>query len=114
MRMSDWSSDVCSSYRISPRLLVPLAGFAGLMVLLAVVGKVPLSYNLRNLLVRWPTTLLIMVTFTAVVTLFVGMLAFVNGMYKLTQGSGVPGNVLVMRSEEHTSELQSLMRISYA
>ncbi len=91
---------------ISPRLWGPLAGFAGLMVLLAVVGKVPVSYNLRNLLVRWPTTILIAVTFTAVVALFVGMLAFVNGMYKLTQGSGVPGNVLVM-SEGSTDELFS-------
>src|SRR3546814_3458140 len=29
-------------------------------------------------------------------------------------GSGIPLGVLARRSEEHTSELQSLMRISYA
>lgn len=92
--------------QVSPKLLIPLAAFVGLMVLLAVVGKVPISYNLRNLVVRWPITILIAVTFTAVIALFIGMLAFVNGMYKLTQGSGVPGNVLVM-SEGSTDELFS-------
>src|SRR3546814_1064537 len=29
-------------------------------------------------------------------------------------GQPVPGNIAAFRSEEHTSELQSLMRISYA
>ncbi len=74
-----------------------LAG-GGLIVLLALmgVGKVPLGYNLRNLAVRWPTTLLTALAFTLVVGLLTVMLAFVNGMVRLTEGSGQPGNVIAL------------------
>ena len=41
-----------------------------------------------------------------VVALVVVLLAFVNGMYKLNESTGVPGNVLVM-SEGSTDELFS-------
>ena len=46
------------------------------------------------------------VAFTVVVALVVVLLAFVNGMYKLNETTGVPGNVLVM-SEGSTDELFS-------
>ena len=95
-----------SELGVSPRVLVPLAAFVGLMVLLAVVGKVPISYSLRNLVVRWRITLLTASAFTLVVALLTVMLAFVNGMNRLTEGSGVPGNVLVM-SDGATDELFS-------
>src|SRR3546814_1556457 len=37
------------------------------------------------------------------------------GLYAVTPGAPVgPGDMVIARSEEHTSELQSLMRISYA
>ena len=39
-------------------LLACLGALLGLMALLVVVGKVPLSYNVRNLQVRWITTAL--------------------------------------------------------
>jgi hypothetical protein len=91
---------------ISPQILGGLVFFALLMVGLAVFGKVPLSYNVRNLLVRWRVTLLTAFAFTAVVGLMTVMLAFVNGMYRLTQNSGVPGNVMVM-NEGATDELFS-------
>ena len=70
--------------------------FAALLVGLAVLSKIPVSYNLRNLLVRWPVTLLVALAFTLVVGLMTFMLAFVNGMYQLTESSGVPGNVMVL------------------
>jgi putative ABC transport system permease protein len=60
------------------------------------VGKVPLHYNLRNLTTRWKTTLMTALAFTAVVALLMVMMSFVNGMRKLTDGSGKPGNVLVL------------------
>ena len=66
-----------------------------LLALLLAVGKVPLSYNLRNLTVRWWPTLLTARAFTLVGALLVGMLAFVNGMAQMTEGSGQPGNVVV-------------------
>ena len=43
------------SLPISPRLLGPLIFFGLLLLGLAVLGKVPLQYNIRNLLVRWKT-----------------------------------------------------------
>jgi putative ABC transport system permease protein len=68
------------------------------IVLLAflIAGKISLRYNLRNLTVRWKTTLTTAMAFTAVIALLTVMLSFVNGMRKLTDGSGQPGNVLVM------------------
>jgi ABC-type lipoprotein release transport system permease subunit len=80
-----------------------LGGVLAALVLLAFVGKVPLKYNARNLVVRWRTTLLTGLAFTLVVGLMTFMLAFVNGMYVLTQGSAHPGNVVVM-SEGATDE----------
>jgi putative ABC transport system permease protein len=76
-----------------------LAGFAPLLLLaliLVFAPRIPLSYNLRNLIVRWRTTLLTMLAFTLVVGLMTVMLAFVNGMYALSQGSSVVGNVVVL------------------
>src|SRR3546814_7954521 len=93
MRISDWSSDVCSSDLFS-RLGVPSLSRA--------VGAPK-----RNKL----TLLSIAEMFRA------------NGMTARTdasdtgrarRGKRVRRESCVMRSEEHTSELQSLMRISYA
>src|SRR5262245_21646112 len=84
------------SFTISPHLIGPLVFFGLLLFFLAVLGKVPLQYNVRNLLVLWKTTLMTALAFTLVVALMTVMLAFVNGMYKLTEGSGQPCNVMVM------------------
>ena len=68
-------------------------------MLLQAVGlapRVPLGYNFRNLMVRWRTTLLTALAFTLVVGLMTVMLAFVNGMYALTKGSTIAGNVMVL------------------
>jgi putative ABC transport system permease protein len=91
---------------ISPKLLAPLVAFGVLIVFLVTAGKVPVRYNLRNLAVRWPITALTGIAFTVVVGLLTVMLAFVNGMYRLTQGSGQPGNVVVL-SDGATDELFS-------
>lgn len=76
------------------------------LVLLLLIGKVPLAYNFRYLWVRRRDTALTAVAFTVVVALVVVLLAFVNGMYKLNESTGVPGNVLVL-SEGSTDELFS-------
>jgi ABC-type lipoprotein release transport system permease subunit len=70
--------------------------FVLLLQLLGVLRRVPFGYNLRNLLVRWPTTLLTGIAFTLVVGLFTVMLAFVNGMNRLTEASGQSQNVMVL------------------
>ena len=76
------------------------------LLLLFGIGKVPLTYNFRNLAVRWRTTLLTCLAFTLVIGLLTAMLAFVNGMNNLTSNSGIPGNVFVL-SEGSTDELFS-------
>ncbi len=73
-----------------------LLGFLLLMGLLAAVSKVPLSYNILNLVVRWRTAVLTVLAFVLVVGLLIVMLAFVNGMYQLTKTSGQPGNVILL------------------
>src|SRR3546814_4507953 len=86
MRISDWSADVCSS-----DLLDVISG-----ELLARAGG---GLGL-----------------TAIATPLAGMLAFVDvGDAKAAAcGPVLTGARAAARSEEHTSELQSLMRISYA
>ncbi len=91
---------------ISPALCMPLAIAAAMCATLMLMGKVPLGYNVRNLAVRWRTTLLTALAFTMVIALMVVMLAFVNGMSQLTEQSGQPGNVIVL-SDGATDELIS-------
>src|SRR3546814_1049773 len=116
MRISDWSSDVCSSdlklveaFGVNVPLVVTLtygfgvalAGFAG--VLAAPIMQVsPLMGS--NLII---------VVFAVVV---IGGMGSIMGSIVTGLGLGIiEGFTKVFwRSEEHTSELQSLMRISYA
>lgn len=70
------------------------------------IVRVPLHYNLRNLVLRWKTTVVTAVAFTVVVTLLIVMLSFVAGMNRVTEGSGIPGNVLIL-SDGATDEVFS-------
>ncbi|MGA2621750.1 MAG: ABC transporter permease [Thermoguttaceae bacterium] len=89
--------------------LLALAG-ATVLALLA-INRVPLTYTLRNLSVRWVTTLLTALAFTFVIGLLVVMLAFTNGMRRMTEGTGQPGNVLVL-AEGSTDESFSNLSVS--
>src|SRR3546814_1030601 len=94
MRNSDWSSDVCSSdlatYRGLPNVLVIM--FALIMFYRFVTNRTVIGRRIYAL----------------------------GGNIKAAKLSGIKTERLTfytfvnMRSEEHTSELQSLMRISYA
>ena len=84
-------------------LLVMYASDLGLLLL---IGRVPIAYNARYLWVRKRDTILTALAFTVVVALVLVLLAFVNGMYKLNEGTGVPGNVMVL-SDGATDELFS-------
>jgi ABC-type antimicrobial peptide transport system permease subunit len=90
---------------LSPMAIVVLA-FAALFVALLLwtvavpflpVQRVPLSYNWRNLVVRWKTTLLTAFGFMMVVALLVVMLAFVQGLKELSKKTGPEGNVIILR-----------------
>ncbi|MEN6451652.1 MAG: ABC transporter permease [Thermoguttaceae bacterium] len=87
-----------------------LAVAAALLVLLVGIGRVPLGYNLRNLTIRWKTTVMTALAFTAVIALLTVMMAFVNGMTRLTEETGQPGNVMVL-SDGATDEILSNLTI---
>jgi cell division protein FtsX len=98
---------------VSHSLLLPLAGVLALPLTLVALGKVPLAYNLRHLALRWRSTLATALAFTLVVFLLMLMLAFVQGMERLTQTGGRPGNVIVL-SQGVTDELLSYLPFSDA
>ncbi|MBI3838248.1 MAG: ABC transporter permease [Planctomycetia bacterium] len=99
------------SWQLPLSLAVPLGTAGAVVALLVIVGKIPLSYNVRNLVVRWRTTLLTALAFTLVISLQTVMLGFVNGMYQLTDESGQPGNVIVL-SDGAVDELVSNLGFS--
>lgn len=76
------------------------------ILLLAFIGRIPLAYNIRNVVVRWKVTSLTLAAFAFVIGLLVFMLGFVKGMNDLTENTGIPGNVFVL-SEGATDELFS-------
>src|SRR3546814_8246847 len=80
MRISDWSSDVCSSDLVQHRAVVRVQQQH--VVVPVFLPQVPLVVVLQR--------------------------------ERAAHGVGVQERELEHRSEEHTSELQSLMRISYA
>ena len=86
--------------------LVILVMYAIDLLLVLLLGKVPLSYNLRNVRVRWKTNLLTSLAFMFVVGLMVFLMAFVTGMNNLTENTGVPSNVFAL-SDGATDELFS-------
>src|SRR3546814_10109344 len=128
MRISDWSSDVCSSDlaglvifmgtrfgRLRPMLvamLLTLAGTAGFFW----SGMAPVFF-IANVGTAITWSFVVMYLFGMLARLDLsGRLATLGGfMSKLGLASGpMAAGLLLHRSEEHTSALQSLMRISYA
>src|SRR3546814_4128002 len=96
MRISDWSSDVCSSdlatLGVGQELVTPARGDLDLPVLHAHQFQAePLVEGID----RQP------------------FLKALERDLRLFRGSSVCCHGVIRRSEEHTSELQSLMRISY-
>ena len=81
---------------ISRLTLITLVGGLLTTLWLLMLSKVPLSYNLNNLKVRWKNTGLTALAFTLVLSVLTLMLAFVTGMTRLTESSGHPGNVMVL------------------
>jgi putative ABC transport system permease protein len=69
---------------------------------------IPLSYNLRNLVVRHTTTLMTALGIALTVAVLLAVLALVDGLRVTLETSGDPRHVLVMRKGA-TSELTSLV-----
>ena len=78
-------------------ILIPLCFlFVGSILGIVLLAKIPLVYNIRNLTVRFVTTLLTATAFTMVIGVLTLMMGFINGLKHLTQSSGVPENVIVL------------------
>src|SRR3546814_1677564 len=109
MRISDWSSDVCSSDLRSGGSDIGTAGLPELATwhtspqMIIMTGTNQREDGGRNDQLR--LFLLGLGIFLILMAPVVGILPGPGGMLVLAAG---------LRSEEHTSELQSLMRISYA
>jgi hypothetical protein len=90
-------------------ILLAVLGLVSFVIIsLVFLGKVPLTYNFRNLLVRWRMTLLMALAFTLVIGLLTVLLAFVNGTYKLTEDSGHPNNVIVLADGSNDESFSTL------
>src|SRR3546814_4534785 len=141
MRISDWSSDVCSSDLFWPigHMLAEAFGWRGALLCYAVIALLTIPLHLAipadrfahppaaktadgkpaAVPGRFLAGLLYVVSVTLVNFLASGMSAHMIG---LLGGLGLAAAAAVWistlrgigRSEEHTSELQSLMRNSYA
>src|SRR3546814_3710042 len=113
MRISDWSSDVCSSDL--PALGCAVYGFG-----LEWLGR-RISDNRVSLKSFSWSAAAICAAFTLALAAFMFFVAYsatgASSFLMLLYGLAMlilPLWGVYMRSEEHTSELQSLMRISYA
>src|SRR3546814_6970405 len=102
MRISDWSSDVCSS-----DLWLLIAGALLLIACLRGLADRQTAFD-----ASWRLALAVGVAM---------MLATLAGHYWILSAYDLSADerlanfdAAILRSEEHTSELQSLMRISYA
>src|SRR3546814_1250874 len=106
MRISDWSSDVCSS-DLQVRLALVLDQFLD--------GVAPTRLGLAAQAGLEPRTEEPRKRLTGLVgPAVVAGLSTDGGIGHSARWDGVVGLAVRPRSEEHTSELKSLMRISYA
>src|SRR3546814_7378142 len=104
MRISDWSSDVCSSDLPVPEVMIPLAATdKEISILKAIIDRVAGEVQAATgIAVEYMVGTMIELPRAA---LQAGRIARVAEFFSFGTND---------RSEEHTSELQSLMRISYA
>src|SRR3546814_9096221 len=127
MRISDWSSDVCSSdLPADPGVEVDHGAFPVQLILAARDPHVPFQRRcpLQGIIDAFATVSDLLRRGDDHVPVGVDLAQLGAALRRLPEpgGKGVGADLLVLagrrrvaaRSEEHTSELQSLMRISYA
>src|SRR3546814_8952446 len=109
MRISDWSSDVCSSD------LCLASSTVVSVIFLLLLGFVIAAYNgPANGLVITISDKRVRGLSVALVQFGANLVGFGLGPVFIGGISEALGGGVALRSEEHTSELQSLMRNSYA
>src|SRR3546814_9754681 len=113
-RICDWSSDVCSSDLIEAcaafeQATTRMLGFeAACLIVATLCGRLQATFDRRA------DALFVLVQRTEPVADVRRHLLGRRGRGRRAQVGGKIGDRHIDRSEEHTSELQSLMRISYA
>src|SRR3546814_2636352 len=116
MRISDWSSDVCSS-DLPATYNVGRSHFHRIFMRFTHRGPAPRRRNdlqtVKSLLpFVWQFKWRVIAALTCLVAAKVASVILPIYLKEVVDKLSVPATL--MRSEEHTSELQSLMRISYA
>src|SRR3546814_1984976 len=110
MRISDWSSDVCSSdlYTRSSRRSPAIPELSAISRSLVTLSSSARSFKSPCVVTRAERA--------GFFNLPLGMTRTVFGSAISVRGISATGSLTdrLARSEEHTSELQSLMRLSYA
>src|SRR3546814_6052631 len=106
MRISDWSSDVCSSDLLLVVEFVAALAVTAFLLFFSIFVNAPLlelaNFNETPNPSKAPWY-------------FLGLQELLTMFHPMVAGVTIPGmGMFALRSEEHTSELQSLMRISYA
>lgn len=76
--------------------------------------SLPLTYNLRNLRVRWKLTALAACGIALVVLVFVALVAMAEGFRHTLAATGTPGNAIVVQRSSSTSELTSAISLEEA
>lgn len=89
-------------------ILGVLIGGIGLLFLITWLLGVPVKYNLRNLRVRWVTSLLTILGISLVTVVFVMLFAAGIGIERSLVGSGDPLNLITLRAGT-TAESQSVV-----
>src|SRR3546814_4537428 len=113
MRISDWSSDVCSSDLNDAGVMDHQEALTRLTILIMAAALMGTAVTIRELVGERP---IFQREYAVGLSPGIYLLSkvVVLGTACFLQGVLVTWLATVGRSEEHTSELQSLMRISYA
>jgi len=74
---------------------------------------IPLSYNLRNLVVRKTTTLMTALGIALTVAVLLAILALVNGLHQAFRSTGNPLHVLVLRKGSDAELTSGVDRLAY-
>jgi putative ABC transport system permease protein len=74
---------------------------------------IPISYNLRNLVVRKTTTIMAALGIALTVAVLLAMLSLVNGLKKALQSTGSPTRVLVVRKGASSELVSAITRDAF-
>lgn len=102
------SPGILLGYLLAGLVLLAVAAFLGFVIWAALTGPVHLRYNLRNVFVRWRSTLSTVLGIALVVFVFVVLQALAAGIEQSSGNTGDPRNIMIVRKGS-TAESASLI-----